>query len=142
MTKEEETNKHICTISKEQWDVLFSYIPKLTIAEEYRSLSSREKKAVLDVDGSVTNFYRLLYEMELIISFGWTQLAHKEEMVCNPDFDYSQYSAVELLKVITMIIRADRFNDGIFAWAVGEGVMARLLIELQDRVDTFSLLST
>lgn len=33
-----------------------------------------------------------------------------------------------------MLVRLDRFVDGTFAWAVGEGVMARLLIELQMRV--------
>ena len=37
-----------------------------------------------------------------------------------------------------MFVRADRFTDGIFARIVGEGVMARLLTELQDRVETLN----
>ncbi len=133
-----EVHDHICTITKEQWDLLFSYIPKLTVAEIDRSLDSWEKEAVLNADGDVTNFCNLLYKMGLIIDYNWPQLADRKEIVCNPNYNYSQYSAVDLLKVITMFVRADRFTDGIFARIVGEGVMARLLTELQDRVETLN----
>ena len=57
-----EVHDHICTITKEQWDLLFSYSPKLTVAEIDRSLDSWEKEAVLNADGDVTNFCNLLYK--------------------------------------------------------------------------------
>lgn len=70
----EEISHHIASISKEEWDLLFSYIPKLTIAKEFHALHCRKKTAILDADGTVSTFYKLIYDMGLIVNYNLADL--------------------------------------------------------------------
>lgn len=107
----------------------------------YREIpATRRQDGVIEVGyvsyaSEVTTFIEAMYETDTIIAFDWNTQAWKtryEEIAASTDA-HSQASDEELRKMLTTMLRADRFNEGFLAEQFDNGLFISLLSELCGR---------
>ena len=58
------------------------------------------------------SFVKTAYELKLVLNFDWGEWPEGKAMLQNKSQDFDNLDLATLCKLITTIIRADRFNDG------------------------------
>ena len=73
-----------------------------------------------------------MYELDLVIGFNWGRWEEGRKIVARGD--YKNQNPVTLLKILTAIIRNDRFNDGALIQAFENRTIEKILVELHKQV--------
>ena len=115
MISENNFLAHLKTIPQQDWDNLFSFIQKL---EDFEN-----KKIQFQ-------FLELFcVEMNLQVVFNWSEWEEGEILLKENNF--SEVDTFSIFKLLTAIIRANRFNDGLFFCYLKNGTISQLLMRLQ-----------
>lgn len=80
-------------------------------------------------------FHKKLYDLQIIFSFDWPNWNAGQNAIVTGDFNYSNLSLLEVSKFLTLIFRADRFNDGMIDEAFKNGNLAKLMHALNCRIE-------
>ena len=87
---------------------------------------------ILEAD-IVRDVRQYLYSRNLVVLFDWSHWEAGREFFRSDAVDkFDSISAIAVLKLLTAVIRNDRFNDGAFAHLFETGDAARLLARLLD----------
>ena len=135
---EENYRQKIFSYTREDWQPLMNLIPEIEEA-----LSFGEKRGgKQDEDGVmqlpfvipayvVTQFVDIVYEMPLMVSFDWPSWEEGQKMLNDPGFDFDSIDIPTKCKLITAIIRNDRFADGTLVQAFESGLILEILKSIQ-----------
>ena len=125
------------------WHELFELIALLEKADKksfakWRGLEEQK-------DGSVSFPYpiycdlvrlweHLFNESGLLIPYDWSRWLKNKGIHIGSEVDYTQFSAAEICKVFTAVIRSERFTDGAIGSFFESGDVLKCLRVLRDRI--------
>ena len=79
----------------------------------------------------VMAFYKSLYDENMIKMFNWSKWGSEAKKYFNDTSKLEKADLPTIQKLFTTIIRADRFNEGLFGDMIDDGVILNLLVRLE-----------
>ncbi len=70
----------------------------------------------------------------LLVNFDWVNWDEGRAMAADIDFDFDRVDIPTLCKIMTAVIRNDRFCDGALVLAFESGLMPKILQSIERRV--------
>ena len=110
---------HLKTLTPSDWQKLFDLLPDMESASTFGELKGgKNKDGVLvfpswDLAPVTLRFCHTVYKLDLVPAFDWMEWKEGMAILQNNDQDFSDLDIVTLCKFFTLIIRAERFNDGV-----------------------------
>lgn len=137
MTELETFSQHLQTIKKEDWDKLFSLLPEIKKTNKFGDCNPEKSLlAPWTWDKIVSDFIHVFYDINLCVVFDWGKWEKGITILKQNDFDFSSLDSVTLCKLLTTIVRADRFNDGFLISEFERGTITKILETLKQNVLT------
>ncbi|MBE0662286.1 MAG: hypothetical protein IH597_07450 [Bacteroidales bacterium] len=134
--------ERINAFTQEDWKPLLDLIPEIEKTEEFGEYHGPEKigeeEYTLPICFNVPlidRFLDIAYEMPIIIDFNWAAWDEGREMARNPDFDFNTIDIPTKCKIITAIVRNDRFCEGALMNAFESGFMVKMLKSIKQQLD-------
>jgi hypothetical protein len=126
----------------DKWRPLLDLIPEILETNDFGKASGGTKNE----DGSFTmpnwesspvvdEFHRIVYEIPVIISFDWVSWEEGRKIVNDRNFNFDYTDLITKCKIITAIVRNDRFCEGALIDAFRSGLIQRILISLQSQLN-------
>jgi len=72
--------------------------------------------------------------LPIIISFDWGAWEEGRKIASNDDFDFDTLDIPEKCKLITAIVRNNRFCDGVLVSAFESGLILRILKSIEKQI--------
>lgn len=123
----EELPKHLDSIPFRAWDNLFAFIPSIEQAQSFGEWKVFGNWPYHISSKLVDDFIKTVYGMGLIVNFPWMQWEYGGDILRDPQTDYPNLSPETLIKLLTRIVRSDRFSEGALAGAFEEGTILKIL---------------
>jgi hypothetical protein len=134
MNELEKLQEDINTLTTNDWDKLISLLQEIEVTRNFGELKGGEQLE----DGSITfpywsssevvkKAFKIIHELNLVPAFNWTSWAEGKAILNNQDFNYSNLDTITLCKLLTTIVRTDRFNDGFFVFNFENGVIPKII---------------
>ncbi len=139
--KEVDFERKINLLKRSDFKPLLDLIPEIQATSCFGKLKGGNK----DKDGSicmpyyeenrVVNLFRsIAYDISIIIPFDWAKWEKGRKIVNNPYFDYQTIDRITICKIITAIVRNDRFCDGALISAFESGLILKLLASIENQL--------
>jgi len=139
--KKDFTDK-INSISKNDWNRLFVLIGHIEKSSSFGEITGggKDQNGVFLMPHIISSklvddFCDLCYEIGIIINFNWMQWEDGRDLIKNPKSDLSNLSTETLCKLITLIIREDRFSDGSLVSYFENGIILKILYQLRQNIN-------
>lgn len=132
---------HLPSIPPEQWHRLFALLDEMESTIEFGRMhvgedeEGRMMMPYMEPAPVVLKFEEIAYELGLVIDFDWPQWDEGREMLFIPDTDYGSLDIVTLCKLITVIIRSDRFVEGNLVDCFENGTVQKIMKALQAKIE-------
>jgi len=126
--KEEASNNSkglINKLSYGDWEPLLKLIPEI------------ESEA--NIEKVVSQFFDIVYDIPIIIPFDWPAWDEGRAMASDESFDFDTIDLETKCKLITAVVRNDRFCEGALLSAFKSGFILKILKSIEKEV---SILST
>jgi len=143
MESEEKYIKQISAISDSNWQELFAYIPDFEKTTDFGNWTKSEpvENGVVSMPHAisspiVSDFVSCLYKIDLVLSFDWMRWEEGHEILNDPTTDFDIYDKLTLCRLITLIVRNDRYTEGYLLRCFEEGIVLKLLKGLERKVNT------
>ncbi|MBD3274610.1 MAG: hypothetical protein GF372_04830 [Candidatus Marinimicrobia bacterium] len=131
------------SFSANDWKPLLDLIPEIETAPEFGQI----KGDIKNEDGYITmpqfveasivdRFRKVVYDLPIIIDFNWPAWDEGRKIVCDSDFDYNSIDIPTKCKIITSIMRNDRFCDGVLEDAFKSGLILKILKSVEYQINT------
>lgn len=137
--------KHLLSIPEESWDTLWALIPKIEKADQFGRWEGVESMGVglqmpYYVEGDIIeSFLAIVQELGLLPVFDWINWAEGKKIVESADLRPEDHSFEDYCKILTVIIRGNRFNEGLVGNSFEQGLILKLLYAMKDKVQTGQL---
>jgi hypothetical protein len=140
--KPENYIERINTYSEQDWKPLLGLMQEIEKVETFGDDTEAMKlleKGIIDMNPYVENkiveeFRQACYAVPIIIDFDWGAWEEGRKMVSEQDFDYDTIDIPTKCKIITAIIRNDRFCSGRLVEAFETGMMLKVLKSIRNQV--------
>ncbi len=126
--------KQLNSISKDDWTKLFSLIPKIEEADSFGKMAGGDEISPGTVEmpywdwSDITqSFVKTAYELNIVLNFDWGEWPEGKAMLQNESQDFDNLDLVALCKLLTTIIRADRFSDGYLISRFENGTILKII---------------
>ena len=134
----EKFQQHTTSLTQQEWDTLFSFLPAMEKAQTFGEVKGGEHLE----DGSlsvpfwrasdiVNHVCQVIHRLNLLPTFDWTNWEEGRSILENTNFDYATLDTITLCKLLTTIVRADRFHDGFIVANFENGVIPKIIKALQ-----------
>lgn len=140
MVVEPEKCDQIYKYTLEEWQPLLDLIPIIeettVFSEVWEHETSRDQtiKSPLDTPAKIVQeFLDIVYSIPIIIAFDWARWDKGREMT-KPDFNLDSADLVAKCKLVTAIVRNDRFCEGALISAFESGLILRILKSIENDV--------
>jgi hypothetical protein len=135
---EAEMLTYLATLKREDWQPLFALIPLIQAKKRFgkwQAPGSKDGVIVLPhfaAGKTEHEFLKLVYLMRLVIAFDWGKWEQGRRLLKQ---DVSGLDLLTLLKLMTAIVRNDRFCEGALHSAFSNGIMLGILKAIRTRVE-------
>lgn len=142
MKELENFQKHLTAINTKDWERLFDLIPQIETTKKFGELKGGEKpeNAMIfpywvssDIINKTVN---VIMELNIDPAFDWSSWEEGKSILNDRKSDYSELDTITLCKLLTTIIRADRFNDGFMISCFESGVMPKIIKGLHKNINS------
>jgi hypothetical protein len=82
----------------------------------------------------VSEFREAVYSIPIIIDFNWSAWDEGRKMATDKNFDFNTINIPTKCKLITAIVRNDRFCDGALVTAFNSGLMLKILKSIEKQL--------
>ena len=138
---ENNYKEQINAFTHKDWQPLIELIPKIESTSRFGELGGGEEdeKGVFVMpyyihSSIVSEFLEIVYDMPIIINFNWGDWREGPEMLRNKNFNFDTIDLPTKCKMITGIVRSDRFDDGVLVGAFKDGVILRILKSIEKQI--------
>lgn len=128
-------------ISKEDWKSLFDLIPIIEKSKIFGETIGgiKNSEGILTMPYTkptkvVDDFYYKANELGIVPMFEWVSWTEGKEILKNTDTNYLNLNAVTLCKLLTVIIRTERFNQGFLVSCFKNGIILKILLGLKQNI--------
>jgi hypothetical protein len=140
MTELKDLPLRLKTLSQSEWSKLFDLIPEIEKTISFGKLSAgvRDESGInvfpsWQASPIVDRFCKVAYELNIIAVFDWSSWDEGYKILADPKGNFELLDAVTLCKLITLIVRADRFNDGVLIGCFESGTMTKITLALKNK---------
>lgn len=142
MVLEEENHIEVInSYTEEDWAPLLELIPGIENTVSFGTCVVGEP----DEDGVasfpyyekaevVERFLDLVYRMPIVIDFDWGEWDEGREFLNDESFDFDSVDIPTKCKLITVIVRNDRYNEGALVGAFEKGIILEILKSVKEQV--------
>ena len=134
-------DRHLRTLSQNDWNRLFSLLPNLENTRKFGSIKKSEslKSGIYTFpyfvpEPIVQDTLEVIYKLNIVPVFDWMSWEEGRELLENSNTDYLQLTVTTLCKLLTVIIRTDRFSEGYLISCFDRGVMTAIIKGLQNQI--------
>jgi len=140
-----DINKYVGCINsytESDWQPLLDLIPKIEKVEKFGDDTEAMKlleQGIIDMNPYVEHeiveqFREACYAIPIMIDFNWGAWDEGREIVSDENFDYDDIDIATKCKIITAIVRNDRFYSGRLVEALESGMMQKVLKSIQKQL--------
>lgn len=130
----------INALKNKDWQPLFDLIPEIENTSSFGEMISEGK----DENGTIIfpfwnhfpiidKFLEIVYNIPIIIQFDWPDWDEGRK-IARPDFDFDTLDIPTKCKLITAIVRNDRFYEGALINAFESGLILNILKSIRKQV--------
>ena len=128
----ELNQENIDKITIEDWKELIDLIPDIEKTNEFGTLviSSTENEnyfPFMDSSEIVDTFIKLVCDKNMVQVFDWMEWKEGQDILEKGEGDYSEFGFITLVKLITTIVRNDRFCEGYLVHKFEDGTILKIL---------------
>jgi hypothetical protein len=127
-------------LDKKDLKELFDLIPQIEDTKSFGEMKGGNRQAngyvempYISLTVLVKNFLDLVYKAGIILDFDWTTWDEGRELLKRKDFALLDFET--LCKLITAIVRSDRFNEGYLLENFENGNILKILINLKNKIE-------
>ena len=138
---ENNYKEQIHAFTQQDWQPLIELIPKVESTSKFGEWASAEKNEEETIqfpdcieETIVSQFLDIVYRLPIIISFDWGAWEEGREIASNDDFDHDTLDLPTKCKLITAIVRNNRFCDGVLVSAFESGLILRILKSIEKQI--------
>ena len=125
----------------QEWKPLLDLIPRIERQKSFSKMrddcSSEKNKITLPyfVEEPIVNEFReIVYQIPIIIDFNWSGWNDGRKMASDENFDFDTIDIPKKCKLITTVVRNDRFCDGALASAFERGTILKILRSIERQI--------
>ena len=138
---EQNCTEKINSYTKDRWQPLFALIPEIEKTSVFRKRASEDKNGSIQIPfwesaPIVKKFLEVVYAIPIIISFDWASWDEGRKMLNDKNFDFDSVDLVTKCKLITAIVRNDRFCEEALADAFEPGLILKILKSMEREVNS------
>lgn len=132
---------HLKSITPTEWSKLFELNERIMKSKSFGEIAGGEK---IEENVSTfpywkwsvitTEFNKTVHDMKLIVSFDWSDWEEGDKLLTDKKQTFQDLDEITLCKLLTVIVRADRFSDGTLVRAMEDGTISKILSALKARV--------
>lgn len=124
----------------QDWQPLLALIPKIETTSNFEwAGGDKGKEGIIQfpyhhptpID---SQFLKIVYAVPIIISFDWGSWDEGRKMASDKGFDFDSIDLVTKCKLITAIVRNDRFCEGALVSACESGLIFKILRSIEKEV--------
>jgi hypothetical protein len=144
--QEPEYIEYISTLTKKDWMKLTCFIPEIENTTEFETKIDYSKKADYSEDTIYLPYYQEIelvwkfrnqfIELNLQLDFDWSHWEAGRQFISYLDQHINNLDLLTILKLLTAIIRNDRFCEGALASRFADGNILLLLKRLKEITNT------
>lgn len=138
---EENYREKINSFSENEWRQLIELIPLVEKTQKFGEMAGGEKveNGVIimpywNQNAIVSQFQEIVYNIPIIISFDWGSWEKGRIIARDENFDFDTIDIPTKCKLITAIIRNDRFCDGALIEAFESGLILKILRSIKNQI--------
>ena len=128
--------------TKKDWIPLLELIPKIEKVEKFGDDTEMMKlleQGIISMDSYeehpiIDQFRDVVYSIPIMIDFNWGAWDEGRQMVSDENFDYDSIDITTKCKIITAIVRNDRFCSGRLVEAFDSGMMQKVLKSIRKQL--------
>ncbi len=127
--------------SKTDWNPLLDLIPEIEntniFGEMIGEIKIENRTLIVPycVESSlVSRFRQIVYDKTIIIDFNWGSWDEGRKMVSDKNFNFDLIDIPTKCKIITVIVRNDRFCDGALVSAFESGLILKILKSIENQL--------
>ncbi len=131
----------IHSFTRQDWQPLIELIPEIESTSKFGEWAGGEKdeKEIIQFPYCieapiVSQFLEIVYGLPIIISFGWSAWEEGRKMASDGNFDFDTLDLPTKCKLITAIVRNDRFCEGALVSAFESGLILRILKSIEKEI--------
>jgi len=128
----------INSYTRQQWKPLLDLIPIIEKTKKFGEVGGgqQDENGVFTLPYSIPSeivirFEKIVYDIPIIIGFDWSAWDEGREIARNKDFDFDTIDIPTKCKLITAIVRNNRFCDGALVGAFESGLILRVLKSIE-----------
>ena len=134
--------KKINSYTQQDWKPLLDLIPEIEKIEKFGDDTEATKlleKGIIHMNPYVEHeiveeFRQACYAIPIIIGFNWSAWDEGRKIVSDEHFDYDIIDIPTKCKIITAIVRNDRFCSGSLVGAFETGMILKVLKSIQKQL--------
>lgn len=141
MMTEENHQAVINAYPYSKWEKLFALIPLMEDCNSFGYVAGGERISENVVtmpywvpSEIIDEFLSIVYQIPIIITFNWPEWNEGKAMASDASFDFDTVDVPTKCKLLTAIIRNDRFCDGALVQAFESGLVLRILNSIKRQV--------
>ena len=134
-----ELDHHIKNVNINDWKKLFDFIPLIRERKSFGEMEGLNKNPdrtrqfpYVIPEKVVDDFVDLMYELDLMVDFDRERREEERAVIATGNFH--DQDAVTLIKILTTLIRNDRFNEGTLVEAFENGTIVKILTRLKNLI--------
>jgi hypothetical protein len=135
--KPEELPKHLASIEPEAWERFHELTRTIYNEGNFGEIidSPKRTEAYLEFPHwryteKISQLVKMTYELNIVVPFDWREWKEGQAMINDPQQDYAQLDGVTLCKLITLIVRAERFYEGYLNNCLKNGSVLKIVTAL------------
>lgn len=109
----------------EDWKELVALIPEIE-KTDYSSVVTG-----WDYPEIVSRFHDIVYDKEMILLFDWPKWMEARELIDDKEADFSGLDLKTMCKLITVIVRNNRFSTGYLGSCFEDGIILKILYRIK-----------
>ena len=129
----EDLSAHLAEISQDQWKKLFALIPEIENTTYFGEITYKDGTLYPATWAEIVNrFHEYVYEIGLVVDFDWPHWNEGKRILSEEVPDLSNHSAITLCKLLTAIVRSERFVEGNLIAYFEDGTILKILRGLEN----------
>lgn len=108
----------------QDWQPLLQLVPEIATTQGFKTVGS---SGWFEWAPVVKAFHNAAYEIPIVVNYDWGRWAEGKRWIYDPEFDYDSIDPAEKCRLLTMILRAERFSEGFLVRKFEDGTILRIL---------------
>lgn len=138
---EKKCKDKLYTLKCEDWEPLITLIPKIENTSTFGewSTGTADEEGIYKLEHCIPmpivfKFLEVVYAVPIIINFNWSAWDDGRKIASDENFDLDSTDLLTKCKLITAIVRNDRFCEGALISAFESGLILRILKSIEKEV--------